>query len=256
VYLGSLYNNVRRTYAYDSLNNLTNERVMLYNNNAWVNSNNTLYHFDEMSREILYLTQIWDTNLNLWKHQTKYVTEYSEGTKRTSYNWDDGIQDWIPLSEQTSAYKDNSNTIWWGKSWDASSNDWIGFWSHEYILNVEFNVVMKHAYSSKNSEGEEWNLNTVKYYYYNGINVFQSASNELMKSIVLFPNPATDFVNVMQQTPKIIDLKVFNLSGQLLVQSKLSGTNNPVNISTFNKGTYIFIVSDGATSKSFKIMKL
>ena len=122
IYLGSLYNNLRRTFAYDSLNNLTNERVMLYNNNAWVNSNNNLYHYDEMSREILYLTQIWDTNSNLWKHQTKYITEYSDSgtksgsqtaaleTKRTTYIWDDGIVDWIPQSEYTSIFNDNSRS--------------------------------------------------------------------------------------------------------------------------------------------------
>ena len=256
VYLGSLYNNVRRTYAYDSLNNLTNERVMLYNNNVWVNSNNNLYHFDEMSREILYLTQIWDTDLNLWKHQTKYVTEYSEGTKRTSYNWDDGIQDWITLSEQTSIFNDDSSTKWWGKSWDVSSNDWIGFWSHENTLNTEFNVVMKYAYSSKNSDGEEWNLNTVKYYYYNGINVFQKAPVLPEKQFAIYPNPANNFIFITKKNPANIKLQVYNLTGQLIMNRNLTELQNTINITELDPGQYIFKIYDKNVQEIHKILKV
>jgi hypothetical protein len=264
---GILNNSTRYLFTFDSLNNRVNIRLFLFNNNQWNNERNTSYQFDDMNRNILILEEKWNANDNEWNNERKILMEYEDveksakkitalSTKNSFFNWNSTSQEWIPDYESTNVLNEiGLSEEWWGKSWETNSETWRNFYKYSYNWNIENRLMLLQVNSTKNSEAEDWNANSKKYYYYNGINVFQSVSSELLKTVVLFPNPATDFVNVMQQTPKNINLKVFNLSGQLLVQSKLSGTNNPVNISSFNKGTYIFIVSDDTTSQSFKIMK-
>jgi len=264
---GNLLNTTRYLFTYDSLNNRVNDRLLLFNNNQWTNERNYSLQFDEMNRNILILQEKWDRTENVWNNVRKTLMEYEDleksakqisaiSTKTSFLNWNTTSQEWIPESESTSVLNEIGLTEeWWGKIWEINSETWMNFYKYSYKWNIEHSLLLVQVNSNKNTETEDWNPNSKTYYYYNGINVFQSVSNKLMNTITVYPNPARDFVNVMQQTPQKLHLKVYNLTGQLLVQSELNSTINPVNISSFKNGTYVFIVSDGKTSQSFKILK-
>lgn len=73
--------------------------------------------------------------------------------------------------------------------------------------------------------------------------------------ISIFPNPATDRINFkgIENSEGIHDLKILDLSGRLISQSKI--ISNSVNISYLNKGVYILRLSGNKESKVIRMVK-
>jgi hypothetical protein len=77
--------------------------------------------------------------------------------------------------------------------------------------------------------------------------------NGLIGTVSVFPNPATDYVNVTlggSSTESML-IRLYNLSGQLLQERNLSnagGTTVPLTVNTYPSGAYMLVVtgSDGS----------
>jgi hypothetical protein len=74
----------------------------------------------------------------------------------------------------------------------------------------------------------------------------------LMSSISVYPNPATDYVNIALSGDASVsaNIRLINLSGQVLMEKNVSnagGTTVPLTISNFPQGSYLIVVtgSDG-----------
>lgn len=69
---------------------------------------------------------------------------------------------------------------------------------------------------------------------------------ELESQIVVYPNPAKDFINVCN-TPDGSQLQLFDLAGKLLLSGRSKGARSVVNITTFPAGQYLLkvITSEG-----------
>jgi hypothetical protein len=76
---------------------------------------------------------------------------------------------------------------------------------------------------------------------------------ELENSVVLFPNPVQDELNI-STTETISAVKIYSLSGQLIIQQQ--GNRNSVDVSALPRGTYVVrIIFDNGITLSRMIVK-
>ncbi len=77
-------------------------------------------------------------------------------------------------------------------------------------------------------------------------------ANQMAASLMLYPNPATDYLQVVGwDTDKKADIAIYSVNGQLL-QSIHEWIGTPIPVSSLPHGLYIFKIND----QSFKFRKL
>lgn len=78
-----------------------------------------------------------------------------------------------------------------------------------------------------------------------------SVTDNQIKSIEVYPNPANDFLNIENLDSKVLTVSVYNTTGQLMVE--LSGLTNRIDIKNLDTGLYHLLVTteDGFYSNSF-----
>ncbi|CAC9975305.1 hypothetical protein FLAPXU55_03014 [Flavobacterium panici] len=79
-------------------------------------------------------------------------------------------------------------------------------------------------------------------------------------SILVFPNPAADFVNVSLKAPELESkdrlYRLYDIQGRLLKQNKINQTETQVSLNNLTPSLYILVVYvDGKILESFKILK-
>jgi aminopeptidase N len=71
----------------------------------------------------------------------------------------------------------------------------------------------------------------------------------------IFPNPATDRITIDCQDGQCLNLSIYNMVGELVLQSELNGIANEVDISSIAKGIYIIKVSGANGTVQKKLVK-
>ena len=72
--------------------------------------------------------------------------------------------------------------------------------------------------------------------------------------INLFPNPAKDKIYI-ESTEIINTLKVYNVSGQLMLEKSIANNNGELNIELLKSGVYFIYVQTENEMKHFQIIK-
>ena len=72
-------------------------------------------------------------------------------------------------------------------------------------------------------------------------------------SIVIYPNPANDFISILH-SEQIIKVEIYSVDGRL-VKSVLNPVENKLDISSLTKGQYFIKVDDGSGKHSAKLIK-
>ncbi|MBK7854742.1 MAG: T9SS type A sorting domain-containing protein [Bacteroidetes bacterium] len=74
----------------------------------------------------------------------------------------------------------------------------------------------------------------------NVTDLFSSVNSDLL----IYPNPASDFVNAAIQNPStvVLSLQITDAIGKVLFNDDNSNANKKINISTFNPGIYTLTV--------------
>ncbi len=122
-------------------------------------------------------------------------------------------------------------------------NDGRAQWFLSYEYDQEGRPTKSFGYDD--SSGNNRLFSTRNYYYTAATSVSTVAANE---NIVLFPNPAGDFISLKSTVTNIrlLSVQIFNTSGQLM-QSKripLAGTSAQIDVSGQAPGLYIIKVTD------------
>jgi len=81
-------------------------------------------------------------------------------------------------------------------------------------------------------------------------NCATASLNDLEKSIKIFPNPSSKYINVNIDTE--FEAVVFDLLGKELIRDNITGR---LDISSLEKGTYILNLTDGINTSTHKIIK-
>jgi hypothetical protein len=93
---------------------------------------------------------------------------------------------------------------------------------------------------------------------YSGVIYLEQKFNE---GIVIYPNPANDILNLRFETQNasIVVLKVFNMLGQLVLESNIDGKSGinafPISLNGLSSGEYCLQVNSSELSKTFKFTK-
>lgn len=81
--------------------------------------------------------------------------------------------------------------------------------------------------------------------------------NDLDIEMSVFPNPTQDELQVVFQQPlENAEIKLFNLSGKLLLSTPISATNMSISINAYPAGEYVLIIQDGQRLKQWKVVKM
>ena len=85
--------------------------------------------------------------------------------------------------------------------------------------------------------------------------VFQSVENTIEnKSISIYPNPSTDFINIESELADINLVNVFNIDGKLISTLKI-GKNDRIDITNLPKGIYYLHFNTDQGTITRKIVK-
>lgn len=76
-------------------------------------------------------------------------------------------------------------------------------------------------------------------------------------SIAMFPNPASDYVNMNMETATNAEITFYNAAGQVVMQKKTEGNQNRIDISTLAKGNYVVAINsdNGTVTKTISVIK-
>lgn len=95
--------------------------------------------------------------------------------------------------------------------------------------------------------------NRITYNYNSSITLDTKAAGILDKSITVYPNPTTDFLNIQNQSNSTIDkMIVIDLTGKKIFEQNNS---NPIDVQNLSKGMYVLEVISGGNKMVEKFIK-
>jgi hypothetical protein len=76
-------------------------------------------------------------------------------------------------------------------------------------------------------------------------------------SLEVYPNPTSDIINLTANTDKIKQIKLFSITGQLLLDERVDNKEHSISVRSFAAGTYYLdvILESGQISKKIEIRK-
>ena len=82
-------------------------------------------------------------------------------------------------------------------------------------------------------------------------------SNLNIDGLSVFPNPIDNQINIIQNSNKILDVYIFDVTGKLILQSNANYRSNTINVASLGSGIYFLqICNDGCESSNFyKVVK-
>lgn len=88
----------------------------------------------------------------------------------------------------------------------------------------------------------------------------QESINELMDtfSITIYPNPTRESLTISTQNTNknpFSELKLYNTQGKLLYKDKNNNKTNTINMSMYDKGIYLLVITIEGKRKEFKVIK-
>lgn len=280
----------RHEFTYDSNGNNTIILESYWDGSQWTLSMNSVNKFDNLNRLILNTIQYWDYNSYSWINNYQYVYDYDSMGNNTSMK----IQTWNPEGNYWNNYLLQSKTYnsfnkidnYLVQMWDPFSFIWLDSQRGIYKYDKSGNntCILGEAYDPYS---DTWNSSWVNYFDYNDQNKQisssslywdaglgnwaigsktknvkindskqSSAERAIAGSVILFPNPAINLVNI--QNNAIIDqVQVFDIMGNEILLKRYSGlTNVQLDVPTLKSGVYFLTVKflDG-TSATKKFLK-
>jgi len=113
-----------------------------------------------------------------------------------------------------------------------------------------------HAYSDDNNDGANWFTFNAFYAIYNGDtiygtpgrdNIYESIEeNSALNSIKIYPNPATNRVNVKTEQGNYM-VKIYSISGSLVKEVEISNSNSIISVESLETGIYMMMFVEEKT---------
>ena len=71
----------------------------------------------------------------------------------------------------------------------------------------------------------------------------------------IYPNPATDIVNISNLDERFNTVTLYDLAGKSVLSTNVNDTDLHINISTLQKGFYTLVISGDTNTKTYKVIK-
>ncbi len=138
--------------------------------------------------------------------------------------WHDNGQDGLYLGMNYGVYYIDNTT---GNSWQPFSNNL----PNVIISELEINTVTDKIYAGTYGRGL-WRSDVY--------NASLSVDEYELNTITVYPNPATDEINIEWNRPDAVSIRIYDTRGKLLFYSKDRNLSNkvPIDVSTYDSGVY------------------
>jgi hypothetical protein len=120
----------------------------------------------------------------------------------------------------------------------------------EWVDLNDFGLVDSLTFTLESSDVGAFGMNTPAYFCVDHITVYPEyinnvASVEKSIELLVFPNPATDFIQIQSTGFEKGSIEIFDLSGRLVNRILDAVTEQPVNVSNLDNGMYLIKFHDG-----------
>ena len=88
----------------------------------------------------------------------------------------------------------------------------------------------------------------------NDIAIINSVDEKINNSTKMYPNPAVNFLNIVNYTVGIENIYIYNTNGQLVLANEVNANQIRLNTSTLSKGVYIVDIKSKDTSIKRKLI--
>ncbi len=133
-----------------------------------------------------------------------------------------------------------------GAQWTGSATTMNTYTHSLDFLSGESNVIFRYAFVTDQSVTEEGAV--IDNFVISG--TASNAQNQLENNLQIYPNPSTGIFNLSWQTHKQLTLKVFDLSGKLVLTREASGNSAILDLDRVSQGVYILEIHGKEGSKS------
>lgn len=232
-----------RVYHYDANGNMDTFTAYLYQN-GWEISSRSVYTYDIANR---LLTQEDEADygggfMKTYRDSFAYAGTAVHPVYHKSEEWDDNSMMWVPT--EILEYSLNANQLpsfyviyRYNQQWDTIEMDAYGYDANgllihsngfEYLGNGQFSQV---PYDQSTLYYEEHDPNSV------------GSITATNNTIALYPNPATDILNVSSEGDAHT-IRVVNINGQAIYTGRLVNGKATVDVASWPAGNYWVLIND------------
>lgn len=200
--------------------------------NQWLNSSNSELVYNN---DLLIQTNDFTWDVDTWEPARQLNYTYNGNgqieTSTTLYYFDPIFQNY---SRYLITYTNNHVTEFLFQSWDIGMDDWRNTQKWNDVYDANDNLIESYRYNWDISN-TVWKENTKALYFYSEVIPFNLNNNskELL-STKIFPNPASEVINI-KSLSSIKTIEMVDMSGKLL----LSTNQSKIKIDGFQKGLYL-----------------
>lgn len=247
-------------YTYSSVANEVEIRYYYLNNSLadWILDFKIIRTYNSKNLISEQISAIWLENLNEWAYWEKSVFSFDSLDNKIEekiYELDSLSDGWIHLYSLMNDYiYGNNGKILQdsGYYYSGENQNWVilGLKKKNYAYDDHENMIEYIVCNREHTQG--WVKEEKQQYYYSKHNVSTNNISGDGKSVVCFPNPAVDFINVnLTEDAKI---QIFDLSGNLMLDCVQK--NGSIEISKLPSGLYLLHIKTLKNNSTLKIVKL
>ena len=227
-------------YAYDSVGNLSEETGFDYDSYEMTSSQTYqlvyAYNGQQMLAEVVEYLEGWQTGVFVQERKIEYAyDESSDLASETLYNWDYDFDNWLEGSRKLYSNEISGNQLQeivvqeWDEQWiDLNKSD---FFAENEILPGEvqdqhfiFSFLPMHVIAGLVVDNVETSSFTNGYWQEGGSTHYYFTRNwpvgidqENTSAVKVYPNPASDFLQLETDNLKSTECVVYDLSGRKLI---------------------------------------
>lgn len=265
-------------YEYDENNNQIVSELFNYSQtNGWTGESRIESVYNSENLETGRITYNWSMNALDWIPVSKEISTYNNFSWQTSlkvYVWDDTSNSWFLMNEITKQFDvygtqvmysymeyNTSDSTWYGNKslivlninnepiqdlyyqWNSEQNDWeltekYNRTKVEHITKNELRTMSILREWNETLSG--WTPTRKRFYFYTQLQIGTIAKkiHDKNRGIIVYPNPARDFIKISLPENQKARLSIFNTSGQLWLEKILYDADTNLKISGLDAGLY------------------
>ena len=250
--------------SYDEAGNMVKYLKQVWDYVNWINESLNSYTYDDSGNLLSELRQNWNWEIDIWYNSSLNLYSYDDSANTQSViyqKWEAGNNEWRKSIKISSSFDAPGNMLSeLHQSWNAQIEEWANVWKNEY----KFDYVEQNITGAFYEWSQEWIPSDISYIYIFLFNKNLFYADNSYKAEVWYssyslgiedkdiqskgnttfciPNPANDLLNVSNHYKKEANLKIYNISGQLINEKLLSKGQNQVSVQNLSPGIYLFVL--------------
>ncbi len=211
-------------YEYDNLDSLIHKQLQYWDtgNNKWLDEYEYIKEFNDAGLQTLYIY------LKKGKKARKWIKEFDQNQRLIKFTSFDGNNndEWVNAWQFEMLYnEENTKTTRLSRCWDNIEGKWVESSKITRYYDNNSNLI---RYVLERNESDQWQKKQEIVYFWSKFNTNSLVNNN---NIVLFPNPATDYISFLNQdAEEKFKVSIYSIQGELL-KSVVTGSEERIEIS-------------------------